>query len=71
VIVGRFPEGYKSLGAAQKIIGHEILCDLPTMNNKGFYELYEATGLYLEGEDEAVAEVLDVPGHRRLYIVPT
>ena len=28
---------------------HEMLSDLPSMNNEGFYELYEAVGLWVEG----------------------
>lgn len=62
-VLDKFPEGYKWLGAAQEIIGHDMLYDLPTMNNEGFYELYRAMELWLDGKDEEVAKVLHVPGH--------
>ncbi|KAF8859130.1 hypothetical protein BDZ45DRAFT_742579 [Acephala macrosclerotiorum] len=45
----------------KEMIGHDMLYDLPTMNNKGFYELYGSMGLWLEGEDEEVAKLLGVP----------
>ncbi|KAF2159724.1 hypothetical protein M409DRAFT_70790 [Zasmidium cellare ATCC 36951] len=62
-ILDKFPEGYKWLGAAQKIIGHDMLYDLPTINNEGFFELYEAMELWLDGKDDEVAGILHVPGH--------
>lgn len=58
-ILDKFPKDY---GTAQEMIDHDILYDLPTMSNKGFYELYEAMGLWLEGNDEEVAKLLGVPG---------
>jgi hypothetical protein len=39
-----------------------MLYDLPSMNNKGFYELNEAMGLWLEGKDEETAKLLGVLG---------
>jgi hypothetical protein len=57
----KFPEGYRYLGTAQEIVWHGMLYDLPSMNNKGFYELNEAMGLWLEGKDEETAKLLGVP----------
>jgi hypothetical protein len=61
-VLEKFPEGYRYLGAAQEMIGHDMLYDLPSMNNKGLYELNEAMRLWLEGKDEETARLLGVPG---------
>lgn len=61
-LLEKFPEGYRWLGAAQSMIGHEMLYDLPSMNNKGFYELNEAMPIWLDGKDEETAKLLGVPG---------
>jgi hypothetical protein len=51
--LGKYPEGYKHLGAAQAKLGHKILTDLPTMNNEGFTKLCKAMDLWLQGEEAA------------------
>ena len=43
------------------MIEHNVLCDLPTMNNKGIGQLYKAMGLWLDGSDMNAAKVLGVP----------
>lgn len=50
-VLAKYPEGYKYLAAAQHKAGHSILNDLPTMNNKGFYQMYEAMAAWLQGEE--------------------
>ncbi|KAL5045701.1 hypothetical protein BDW71DRAFT_214880 [Aspergillus fruticulosus] len=47
----RFPYGYRYLGASQARLGHEILTDLPVMNNEGFDKMYEAMDAWLKGGD--------------------
>lgn len=55
----RFPEGYQYLGAAQSMLGHEILGGLPTMDNEGFKDLHRAMDEWLQGRE--VAGILQVP----------
>lgn len=57
----KYPVGYQFLGAAQATLGHMILDDLPTMDNKGFFDMYEAMEQWLQGK--AVGKILGVPGH--------
>ncbi|KAL2842641.1 hypothetical protein BJX68DRAFT_278345 [Aspergillus pseudodeflectus] len=47
----RFPYGYRYLGASQARLGHEVLTDLPVLNNEGFFRMYEAMDKWLKGED--------------------
>lgn len=61
-ILEKFPQGYRWLGAAQLMIGHDLLYDLPSMNNKGFYELNEAMPIWLDGKGKETAKLLGVPG---------
>lgn len=49
--LAEFPEGYKYLAVAQKMIGHKILRDLPTMNNEGFYRMNQAMADWLDGKE--------------------
>jgi hypothetical protein len=35
-ILEKFPEGYRYLGVAQEMIGHDMLYDLRPINNKEF-----------------------------------
>ena len=55
----KYPEGYQYLGVAQSKLGHEILGGLPTMNNQGFKDLYQAIDEWLQGKE--VAKILQVP----------
>ncbi|KAJ9643890.1 hypothetical protein H2199_003756 [Coniosporium tulheliwenetii] len=50
-VLAKYPEGYKYLAVAQHMAGHPILNDLPTLNNKGVYQMYEAMGAWLRGEE--------------------
>jgi len=57
--LGRYPEGYRYLGAAQARLGHKILEGLPTMDNQAFYDMYEAIDGWLQGKN--VDKLLQVP----------
>jgi hypothetical protein len=46
-----YPEGYRYFGMAQNILGHKIRDKLPTLNGHGYFETYEAIGLWLQGDD--------------------
>jgi hypothetical protein len=61
-LLEKFPEGYKWLGAAQEMIGHTMLYDLPNMNKQGFFDLYKGMELWLDGKDDEAAKVLHAPG---------
>ena len=50
-LLAQYPEGYQYLGAAQHMIGHEILMDLATANNKEFFMMYDAMHEWLEGNE--------------------
>ena len=45
-----YPEGYQYLAWAQHKLGHKILNGLPTANNKGFFDMYNAMAAWLQGE---------------------
>ncbi|KAI0880735.1 uncharacterized protein GGS22DRAFT_79390 [Annulohypoxylon maeteangense] len=54
----RYPEGYKYLGAAQNMLGHDVDISLPTIQNPDlgtanplWLELYDKMGEWLDGED--------------------
>lgn len=57
--LGRYPEGYRYLGAAQARLRHKILEGLPTMDNQAFYDMYEAIDGWLQGKN--VDKLLQVP----------
>ena len=57
--LNKYPVGYQYLGAAQAKLGHQILTDLPTMENKAFYDMYEAIDGWLQGKN--VDSLLQVP----------
>jgi len=50
-VLAQYPEGYQYLAAAQAMLGHKILNDLPTMNNKGFYKLNETMEDWMQGKE--------------------
>lgn len=50
-LLEKYPKGYQYLAAAQHMIGHSILEELPTVNNKAFYKMYEAMHDWLEGKE--------------------
>ena len=45
-----YDEGYKYLSWAQAQLGHTILKELPTMQNEGFFKLYDLMAKWLQGE---------------------
>ncbi|KAI1206644.1 uncharacterized protein F4807DRAFT_438783 [Annulohypoxylon truncatum] len=54
----RYPEGYKYLGAAQSMLGHDVDVCLPTIQspdlgaaNPQWLELYDKMGQWLDGND--------------------
>lgn len=55
----KYPKGYQYLAVAQAKLGHPILNDLPTMNNKAFYKLYEAMDAWMEARP--VGDLLEIP----------
>ena len=57
--LGRYPEGYRYLGAAQARLGHKVLEGLPTMDNQAFYDMYKAIDGWLQGKN--VDKLLQVP----------
>ncbi len=49
-ILDQYPEGYKYLGAAQRMLGHDIDGRLPTPNDHGLWlDLYEKMQQWLDG----------------------
>lgn len=57
-----YPEGYRYLGLAQSTLGHQVLPGLPILNNKAFFEMYDAINLWLQGDD--IGRLLGVPETR-------
>jgi hypothetical protein len=49
--LAKYTPGYQYLSIAQHALGHPILKDLPNANNKGFADMYEAMGDWLEGKE--------------------
>jgi hypothetical protein len=54
-----YPEGYRYLGAAQSTLGHKVLYSLPTLQNRAFFDMYDAMETWLQGKD--VGLFLGVP----------
>ncbi|CZR62145.1 related to pathogenicity cluster PEP2 [Phialocephala subalpina] len=50
-LLEEYPEEYQYLAVAQHMIGHPVLKNLATMNNEGFYKMYDAMHDWLEGKD--------------------
>ncbi|KAI1373066.1 hypothetical protein F4677DRAFT_236511 [Hypoxylon crocopeplum] len=55
----RYPDGYKYLGAAQSMLGHDVDVSLPTIQgpeggsaNQLWLDLYEKIGQWLDGADD-------------------
>ncbi|RYP26846.1 hypothetical protein DL767_007888 [Monosporascus sp. MG133] len=49
-ILDQYPEGYKYLGAAQRMLGHDIDERLPTSRDHGLWlDLYDKVGQWLDG----------------------
>lgn len=58
------PSGFSEKGIkSANVADGKMLYDLPTMNNQGFFDLYTAMELWLEGRDEECAQMLHVPDH--------
>ncbi|KAI2470464.1 hypothetical protein F4781DRAFT_173724 [Annulohypoxylon bovei var. microspora] len=58
-VLDRYPEGYKYLGAAQSMLGHDIDVSLPTTQspdlgtaNGLWLELYDKMGQWLDGSED-------------------
>ncbi|KAI1409457.1 hypothetical protein F5Y13DRAFT_90437 [Hypoxylon sp. FL1857] len=64
----RYPEGYKYLGAAQSMLGHDIDVSLPTIQgpelgpaNTMWLDLYDKMGQWLDGAEDI--DLSTTPGH--------
>lgn len=52
-VLDQYPEGYKYLGAAQRMLGHDIDGCLPTPNDHGLWlDLYEKMEQWLDGRPD-------------------
>ena len=49
------PRRVPVLGAAQSSLGYKVLDSLPTLNNREFFEMYNAMNLWLQGDNVGYA----------------
>ncbi len=49
-LLKQYPEGYHHLAVAQHMLGHPVIKNLATANNKEFFMMYDAMHEWLEGE---------------------